>query len=339
MTALAVHTARDAYDTLAGAYDVLTAHHRHDRWLAQIERLAVEHGVHGRRALDIACGTGKSFAPLLERGWQVMACDVSPAMVERARVRHPDGSGAVVVADMRTLPDLGSFDLVTCLDDAVNYLLEPRDLLAAFQSAARCLREGGLYVFDVNTLATYRGSFASDQILERDSTVFCWHGAASDRDASPGAMVAAAIDIFARDGERWRRSTSWHVQRHHPPETVRAALRDAGLRCVRMLGQRPGAVLNDVPDDSADTKHVYLAERPRSAVACDQREEVPNGNHHPVTNAAAAGGQTAAGGRFRAAAGVSIAGAAQRAVALGAAVAPPHGVRHLGVPFSGDRVF
>ena len=74
-----------------------------------------------------------------------MACDVSPAMVERARVRHPEGADAVLVADMCSLPDLGPFDLVTCLDDAVNYLLDPDDLLAAFRSAARNLRPGGLY--------------------------------------------------------------------------------------------------------------------------------------------------------------------------------------------------
>ena len=38
----------------------------------------------GERVLDVACGTGKSFMPFLARGWDVTACDLSPAMLARA---------------------------------------------------------------------------------------------------------------------------------------------------------------------------------------------------------------------------------------------------------------
>ncbi len=74
------------YDVVAPAYDTLTAGHAHDRWLADIERVALAHGLRGRRVLDVACGTGKSFAPLLRRGYDVTACDASAAMVARARI-------------------------------------------------------------------------------------------------------------------------------------------------------------------------------------------------------------------------------------------------------------
>ncbi len=59
----------DAYDDLADAYDVLTTNYCHDRWLERIERLALAHGLRGRRLLDIACGTVKSFLPLAQRGY------------------------------------------------------------------------------------------------------------------------------------------------------------------------------------------------------------------------------------------------------------------------------
>jgi SAM-dependent methyltransferase len=74
--------------------------------------------------LDVACGTGKSFRPLLRRGYEVTGCDISPPMLEQA----PAGAPGVrlVPADMRALPDLGAFDLVTCLDDALNYLARDR---------------------------------------------------------------------------------------------------------------------------------------------------------------------------------------------------------------------
>ena len=78
----------EAYAVLAPAYDLLTAEYAYGPWLAAIERLAVGHGLSGRRLLDVGCGTGKSFMPLLDRGFEVTACDISPEMVAAARGRR-----------------------------------------------------------------------------------------------------------------------------------------------------------------------------------------------------------------------------------------------------------
>ena len=94
-----------AYEALADGYDVLTAGYPYDRWLDQIEAIARQWGVRGRRMFDVACGTGRSFAPLLERGWEVVACDLSPAMAARAHERAA-GRAEVFVADMRALDSL-----------------------------------------------------------------------------------------------------------------------------------------------------------------------------------------------------------------------------------------
>src|SRR5690242_14742990 len=146
-----------AYDDLAAHYDAFTDGYEYERWLTAVEDLAFEAGLSGRRLLDVACGTGKSFMPMLARGYEVSACDVSPAMVELARVKV-DGTGSkasLFVADMRALPPLAPVDLITCLDDAVNYLVSAEDLSAALASMACALAPGGLIAFDVNTLATY----------------------------------------------------------------------------------------------------------------------------------------------------------------------------------------
>jgi ubiquinone/menaquinone biosynthesis C-methylase UbiE len=96
-----------AYDVLAHYYDHFTAGYSYEPWIAAIERRAGALGLQGRRALDLACGTGNSTGPLLARGYAVRACDISPEMIGEARRKYPDRADTFVVADMRALPDLG----------------------------------------------------------------------------------------------------------------------------------------------------------------------------------------------------------------------------------------
>jgi SAM-dependent methyltransferase len=245
-----------AYERLAPVYDDFTDGYDHDAWVDRLARIARNHGANGPRALDVACGTGKSFAPLLEREWDVWACDISPGMVERARRRPGIDPGRVLVADMRALPQLGAFGLVTCLDDAVNYLLSVDDLVAAFASVARLLAPDGVYLFDTNTLATYRAGFAVDAVFERPLAGAVWRGETTEP-IEPGALCMAAIELSSADDGRISR----HVQRHHPEAAIRHALTSAGLACRAVLGQSTGGVLHEEPDEDLHTKLVYVTGR------------------------------------------------------------------------------
>jgi SAM-dependent methyltransferase len=242
-----------AYERLAPVYDDFTDGYDHDAWIGRLERIARNHGANGPRVLDVACGTGKSFVPLLERGYDVWACDISPAMVERARRCPGVDPDRVLVADMRALPELGAFELITCLDDAVNYLLDDADLVAAFASIARLLAPDGVYLFDANTLATYRAGFAVDAVFERPLAAATWRGETTGP-IEPGALCAASI-AFDDDG----REVSRHVQRHHPAPTIRRALTSAGLACRAVLGQSTGGVLHEDAEEEVHTKLVYVA--------------------------------------------------------------------------------
>jgi SAM-dependent methyltransferase len=244
-----------AYERLAPVYDDFTDGYDHDAWVGRLEQIARNHGANGPHVLDVACGTGKSFAPLLERGYDVCACDISPAMVERARRCPGVDPDRVLVADMRALPKLGAFELVTCLDDAVNYLLSVEELVAAFTSVARLLAPGGVYLFDTNTLATYRAGFAEGIVVERPLAGAIWRGETAEP-IEPGALCMAAIELDdAHTG-----AISRHVQRHYPERIVRRALTSAGLATRAVLGQSTGGVLHEgAADEEVHTKLVYVA--------------------------------------------------------------------------------
>ncbi len=96
-----------AYAALAPHYDRFTAGYPYENWLAQIESRALACGLVGRRALDIGCGTGKSFAPLLARGYSVSACDLSAEsrMTTAAGCAcRPGTSNATIPAPRSSMP-------------------------------------------------------------------------------------------------------------------------------------------------------------------------------------------------------------------------------------------
>jgi SAM-dependent methyltransferase len=250
--------AAEAYDALADAYDVFTGGYCYDEWLERIEEQALGAGCSGRRLLDVACGTGKSFLPLLARGYDVMACDISPRMVQVARAKAPEVD--ISVWDMRSLPRLGEFDLITCLDDAVNYLLDVDELDAFFAGVARNLARNGVLAFDVNSLAMYRDGFGNDWLVDAPSAFVAW----TARDAAQmrsGGQMAATIHVFTRDGARWLRTASRHRQRHWPQAALAAAAARASLRVVTVLGQHRGAILERRFVELEHTKALCLAIR------------------------------------------------------------------------------
>jgi SAM-dependent methyltransferase len=253
-----VDHALSAYEPFAAFYDEFTRDYEYDPWLDAIETWARAHGLRGRRLLDVACGTGKSFARLMAKGYAVTACDLSPAMVAKARRKAGDAA-EVIEADMRSLPWRSRFDLLTCLDDAINYLLTPADLQAAIGSMAAALRPGGVAVFDVNSLLTYRTTFAEDFEVVDGATRFRWRGEGSP-DAEPGAVSSATIEIEAPAGQRLY---SRHLQRHWPLEVLRTTCGEAGFGQIVFRGQFTGGRLAGEPDQGIHPKVLCLATRPR----------------------------------------------------------------------------
>jgi SAM-dependent methyltransferase len=243
--------ATPAYDALAPFYDEFTAHHDYEAWIGALEQLARAHGLRGRRLLDVACGTGKSCAPFAARGYAVTGCDASQAMLDRARRRLP--SARLVRRDLRRLGRLGAFDLVCCIDDGLNYLLGEDELVSALRGMAAQLAPGGVVLFDVNTLATYRTFFTS----ATGSDHVRWRGRAGAAFA-PGGLAEATLDIVGDDGARLR---TVHRQRHHPPPVVERALAAAGLELVARRGQDLSGRIEPHLDERRHTKALHIARR------------------------------------------------------------------------------
>jgi SAM-dependent methyltransferase len=251
--------AEESYEALAPVYDDFTAHHDYELWLGNLLPKLRRHGLSGRRLLDVGCGTGKSFLPMLARGWEVTACDISPSMLALARAKAGPAT-SLSVADMRELPVFGEFDLVWCLDDAVNYLLSGEELERALSGMHANMAPGGLLMFDVNCLQAYRTFFAEEQIVEHGDRRLVWRGQGSG-DAAPGTLAEARFEIEpgGEGGEGGEVETHFHRQRHFPEAEVLGALERAGLECLDVYGHGFDAVPKQPVEELVHSKAVYMA--------------------------------------------------------------------------------
>jgi SAM-dependent methyltransferase len=247
-----------AYEAIAPVYDDFTAHHNYREWIGTLLELGEAHGLRGDTALDVACGTGKSFVPLVERGWKVTANDISPSMVELARTKvGPEVQ--LGVADMRQLPVYGRFDLVCCLDDAVNYLLSAPELEQALRAMAANLAPDGILIFDSNTLATYTGFFGEHVEVEANGRRLIWDGRTGGH-AEPGQISEAAFEVEPLvPGSGPTIPPEIHRQRHHPEPEVRAALDAAGLELAGLYGHWTDGVPHQPMSEENHTKAIYIA--------------------------------------------------------------------------------
>ena len=248
-----------SYQALAKVWDRLTASYKYDLWLSRLHQLALGNGASGNRLLDAACGTGRSFEPMLSRGYQVTGCDISSAMVECAREKLSGHGGQLHVTDMRSLPALGSFDLITCLDDAINHLLEPGDVTAAFESFARRLRCGGVLIFDVNALFAYRTACSFTVPVNGTEYKLCRSAAGGMQPGSSYTWRVEAKAIGKESVTTKPEVIGYYPQRHWPIPVLKEKLIQAGFDPVSIYGQSTGAKMATTADDLRNNKIVFVA--------------------------------------------------------------------------------
>jgi SAM-dependent methyltransferase len=103
----------------------------------------------GCRVLELGAGTGRATVLLAKKAARVVASELSPEMIARAR-RKLRGLPHVrlLVADMRELSLREKFDLIAAVDDPFVHLTADEDRDRAFAVVAEHLAPSGRFVLD-----------------------------------------------------------------------------------------------------------------------------------------------------------------------------------------------
>jgi SAM-dependent methyltransferase len=131
------------YNDLSWTWPIISPPQDYIEESAEYRDLLCKHAkIEVKTLLNLGTGGGHNDFSL-KRFFQVTGVDLSPAMLALARKLNPEV--AYIEGDMRTVRLDQTFDAV-CIFDAINYMLTPEDLSAAFETAYAHLKPGGVFL-------------------------------------------------------------------------------------------------------------------------------------------------------------------------------------------------
>lgn len=239
-----------AYGAFADVYDALTGNVGYPARAAYITRLLAAYGVRDGLLLDLACGTGSLSVELSKSGFEVIASDASPEMLTVARDKAAAaGEDILFLCQRMEETDLfGSVRAVVCSLDSINHLPHLDAVSHTLQNLVNFLDDGGLIVFDVNTVYKHQNVLADNTFVYDTGDVFCvWQ----NHLCPDGRTVDLRLDFFHREGDRYRRGSECFRETAFTDDELTRAAESAGY-AVRA---RYADLTDNAP--AADTERVY----------------------------------------------------------------------------------
>ncbi len=223
---------KQSYTVFARFYDDIMSNVPYDDWLEYLELIFREIGYRPEKILDLACGTGNMTLLLAKQGYQMIGIDGSHQMIDVAKEKTAKAGFNIPFSqgDFRKFTVPEPQDLVICLYDSLNYLLEEKDLNQAFQQVHRALVPGGYFIFDMNTVKRLRTILDNRKIFEEEGYYCFWKDVLEPE--VPYWKVYLTFFIETENDEMYREDEV-HVERAYSLQVIEGLLGDAGFAIER----------------------------------------------------------------------------------------------------------
>ena len=198
-------------------------------WVDYVEKIFRKFKVEPKTVLDLACGTGLPTVLMAKRGYRMVGVDRSEDMLRVLRAKETALPVRTLRADMTDFRLDSPVDAGICLYDSINYLLSGEELVECFSCVRQALADGGLFVFDMNTvysLSTFWGNRLTPRNV--DGVASLWQNSYDER-----TMISTLQLTFWEergDGAAGERFEEVHQERAYTRKEVSDSLERAGFR-------------------------------------------------------------------------------------------------------------
>ncbi len=220
-----------SFSTVADIYDRINGN-AYEPYAEMLVSAFSKADIKVKEVLDLGCGTGGICALLADKGFDMVALDVSPEMLNFARERNFGKNTLLLCQDMREFELYGTVQAIYSSFDCLNYLTEPKDLEKVFALVHNYLEPGGLFIFDVNTLHRYEQIYdQKSYVYEFEDSLTVWRSEFSPEES----LCEFTIDTFSElENGDYSRFTEYQTQRLHSHEEIVSAAK--GFELVSKTG-------------------------------------------------------------------------------------------------------
>ena len=184
-----------SYDKFAWYYDRLTENVDHDSIGRQIDTLVDRFDGKKGVLVELGCGTGSVCEVMSGLGYDVIGIDRSQEMLSQAWNKKFESGHDIqyVCQDMTHLQLYGNADVVISVLDCINHLPDKQAVKSTFDRVSMYTEQGGLFIFDVNTIYKHRYVLADNSFIYDLDGLFCtWQNEYNEQDDS----VEIFLDFF-----------------------------------------------------------------------------------------------------------------------------------------------
>ncbi len=184
-----------------------------------------------KEVLDLGCGTGGISSVLADNGFDMVALDISPEMLNFARERNLGKNTLLLCQDMREFELYGTVQAVFSSFDCLNYIVSEKDLKKVFSLVHNYLEPNGIFIFDVNTERRYKETFKNNFIYEFEDSLTVWRSDWNEETK----ICEFLIDTFQElENGDYFRSAEEQTQKYHSDEEIIQAAK--GFELIKKSG-------------------------------------------------------------------------------------------------------
>lgn len=221
----------EQYSVLAKYYDALMADVDYEGIADFYRKCFEKYNVNVNSICELGCGTGSITVCLAEKGYQVTGIDISCEMLSVAQ-KKADGKHLKITfseQDMTSFISGTECDAVISAFDGVNYLLKNEQVKGCFESVYSSLKDGGLFIFDINTPYKYEKILGDNSfVFELDDMFLSWQSFYNPKQK----FCDYVLTFFSENGGVWHRLDEEQRQKAHPIKTLEKELRECGFEIL-----------------------------------------------------------------------------------------------------------
>ncbi len=184
--------------------------------------------------LDLCCGSGQLAQHFLDAGYEVTGLDLSEPMLEYARSNTAPylvtGQIRFVHADASNFILEDRYGLVVSTFDALNHLPDFDALKGCFRSAFPVLVDGGMFIFDLNTLEGLR-RWTNFSLEDTAELMLVMRAVFDETSQKAYSYISGFVQNANGLYERFEETTA---ETAFSLDAVRQSLLETGFRSVRM---------------------------------------------------------------------------------------------------------